>query len=99
MTDPAPLSLLEYVSRQFGDDREQRFDFLTTAGEKISGVFAAWPEPGDEIIVVNSNQDRLHVIVVGYLVYISEHKATEAREVISNIGEKVRDAGGRISSR
>ena len=99
MTDPAPLSLLEYVSRQFGDDREQRFDFLTTSGERVSGVFAAWPEPGDEIIVVNSTQDRLHVIVVRYLVYIAEHRPTEAREVISSLGEKVRDAGGRISSR
>jgi hypothetical protein len=99
VSDPAPLSLLEYVSRQFGDDREQRFDFMTTSGEKVSGVFAAWPEPGDEIIVVTSNTDRLHVINVRYLVYISEHRQTEAREVISNIGEKVRDAGGRIGSR
>jgi hypothetical protein len=99
VSDPAPLSLLEYVSRQFGDDREQRFDFMTSAGEKVSGVFAAWPEPGDEIIVVTSNQDRLHVINVRFLVYIAEHRPTEAREVISNIGEKVRDASGRMSSR
>lgn len=95
----APLSLLAYVNRQFGDDREQRFDFMTVAGDKVTGSFAAWPEPDDAVVVVNSNSDRLHVIVVEQLVYIAEHRPTDAREALSNIGEKVRDAGGRLGNR
>jgi hypothetical protein len=89
----APLSLLEYVRRQFGGDREQRFDFLTVAGEKVSGTFAVWPEADDHVIVVTVGADRLHVIVVAHLVYVAEHRATDPREALSNLGGRVRDVG------
>ena len=61
----APLSLLGYVSRQFSGDQEQKFDFMTVAGEKVTGNFAASPEPDDHVVVVLTANDRLHVIVVG----------------------------------
>jgi hypothetical protein len=94
----APLSLLGYVRRQFAADREQRFDFLTIAGEKVSGTFAVWPEADDEVVVVTVGADRLYVLVAAHLVYIAEYRATDPREALSNLGGKVRDAGGRLTS-
>jgi hypothetical protein len=95
----APLSLLGYVRRQFGGDREQKFDFMTAAGDKVTGTFAAWPEPDDDVVVVLTASDRLHVIVVAHLVYIAEHRATDAREALSSLTGKVRDAGAEFRGR
>jgi hypothetical protein len=93
----APLSLLAYVRRQFGGDRVQKFDFLTIAGEKVSGTFAVWPEADDEVVVVTGGNDRLYVIVAAHLVFIAEHRPTDPREALSNLGGKVRDASGRLT--
>ncbi len=87
------FSLLAYVRRQFDGERDQKFDFMTVAGEKISGTFAAWPEPEDQVVVVLAGGDRLVVLVVAHLVYVAEHRA-DARDALTNIGDKVRDAGG-----
>ena len=87
------LSLLGYVRRQFDDDHAQRFDFLTIAGEKVSGTFAVWPEADDKVVVVTVGADRLHVIVVEHLVYIAEYRPTDPREALSNLSGKVRVAG------
>lgn len=93
----APLSLLGYVRRQFDGDRDQRFDFLTVAGDKVSGIFAAWPEADDEVVVVIGGSDKLHVIVVEHLVYIAEHKPADPREALSNLTGRVREvAPGRF---
>ena len=89
----APFSLLEYVRRQFGGDRTQKFEFLTVAGEKVTGSFAAWPEPDDRVVVVTNNTDRLHVIVVEHLVYIAEHRPADPRETLSALTGRVREAG------
>ena len=94
----APLTLLAYVRRQFGDDREQKFDFMTVAGDKVTGSFAAWPEADDAVVVVLTPADKLHVIVVAHLVYIAEHRPTDAREALSSLTGKVRDASGRLTS-
>lgn len=94
----APFSLLAYVRRQFGDDHEQIFDFVTVAGDRVTGHFAAWPEADDAVVVVLTANDRLHVIVVAHLVYIAEHRATDAREALSTLTGKVRDAGGRLAN-
>ena len=93
----APLSLLGYVRRQFDADHAQRFDFLTIAGEKVSGVFAVWPEADDEVVVVTVGADRLHVIVVSHLVYIAEYRAVDTREAISSVGARVREGAGRLT--
>ena len=93
----APLSLLGYVRRQFDDDHAQRFDFLTIAGEKVSGVFAVWPEADDQVVVVTVGADRLHVIVVDHLVYVAEHRPTDTREAISNVTSRVREGAGRLT--
>jgi hypothetical protein len=95
----APLSLLGYVSRQFSDDREQKFDFMTVAGDKVTGSFAAWPEPDDHVVVVLTANDRLHVLVVAHLVYIAEYRPTDAREALSSLTGKVRDAGAELRGR
>ncbi len=87
----APLSLLAYVRRQFDGDRQQRFDFMTVGGDKVSGTFAAWPEPDDRVVVVTASNDRLHVIVVEHLVYVAEYRPTDPREALSNLGDRVRD--------
>jgi hypothetical protein len=94
----SPFSLLAYVRRQFGDDREQKFDFMTVAGDKVTGHFAAWPEADDAVVVVLSSTDRLHVIVVAHLVYIAEYRPTDAREAISTLTGRVRDVGGRLTN-
>lgn len=93
----APLSLLGYVRRQFDGDHNQRFDFLTIAGEKVSGVFAAWPEADDQVVVVTVGADRLHVIVVEHLVYIAEYRPTDTREALSNVTSRVREGAGRLA--
>lgn len=92
----APLNLLGYVRRQFDGNREDRFDFLTVAGEKVSGAFAVWPEPDDEVVVVVTGADRLCVIVVAHLVYVAEHRAGDPREALSTLGDRVRDSAGRL---
>src|ERR1700750_899873 len=79
----SPFSLLAYVRRQFDGDRDQKFDFLTVAGEKVSGTFAAWPEADDHVVVVLAPNDRLVVIVAEHLVYIAEHRPVDTREAIS----------------
>jgi hypothetical protein len=89
----APFSLLAYVRRQFDSDRQQKFDFMTVAGEKIIGVFAAWPEADDNVVVVLAANDRLVVLVVEHLVYIAEHRPADPREAITSTIGKVRDAG------
>ncbi len=89
----SPFSLLAYVRRQFDSDRQQKFDFMTVAGEKISGTFAAWPEADDNVVVVLSHNDRLCVIVVEHLAYIAEHRPTDPREALTTTIGKVRDAG------
>jgi hypothetical protein len=94
----SPFSLLAYVRRQFGDDREQKFDFMTVAGDKVTGHFAAWPEADDAVVVVLTSTDKLHVIVVAHLVYIAEHRPTDAREAISTLTGRVRDVGGRLTN-
>jgi hypothetical protein len=95
----APHSLLAYIRRQFGDDQEQKFDFVTVAGDKVTGHFAAWPEADDAVVVVLTPTDRLHVIVVEHLVYIAEHRPTDAREALSSLTGKVRDAGAELRGR
>lgn len=95
----APLSLLGYVRRQFDGDREQKFDFLTVAGEKVTGAFAVWPDADDRVVVVTVGADRLHVIVVAHLVYVAEHRAIDPREALSTFTGRVRDASaGRLGS-
>ncbi len=96
---PEPFSLLSYVRRQFDGDRAQKFDFQTVAGDKVTGTFAAWPEPDDQVVVVLGSNDRLHVIVVEYLVYIAEHRSADPREALSAVAGRVRDAGGKLGGR
>jgi hypothetical protein len=51
------------------------------------------------VVVVLTASDRLHVLVVAHLVYIAEYRPTDAREALSSLTGKVRDAGAELRGR